>query len=389
MGADRAFSALIVLVVALAIWSLLAGVHRRRRFVRELERRSGHVSGAVLPEQRRKVGVRARAKGRMPSPETVSRWSLEVAARLRAGAPPALAWEQTWTASGTGVFLGVDEDGAPLNLLELTKLRRGLMRRREADLSRSAIMAIVQACRFSHGVGAPLAGVLEVMARATGQATHAITAQKQAFTGPRLSSYVLAGLPLIAVFGGQILGAGTLSWLLREPIGNLALLLGLSFLFAAFAVSDRLIHRAQGRIEEEIEATQLADLARSGLASGASIPAVLTGLGAAREDSELSRIASELIMNATWDEAWHGSSDTAALLRTGLRPAWEDGVSPLLLLEHAALSRREAMVAQSEQAAAQLAVQLVIPLGLFLLPAFVLLGVLPVLFTLLGGALLN
>ncbi len=385
---EQALLALLALLLAVAGWAVLATINRRRQFLQELRRRSGAPNEGALPFWGDGATRLRKLRAKPPAADEVGHWSLEVAARLRAGSSVASAWRGMWENSGTGPYLGLGEDGTPLNLEELLRKKPAWFRNQDADLARGAIGALAQASRFSQSVGAPLAAVLEVMAESVTQSTRALAVQKQAFTGPRLSAYVLAGLPLLALVGGQLLGAGTLTWLLTSSIGRVALVLGGGSLATGLAASSRLVDRAQGRVEGEVEATLLCDLARSGLSSGVSIPTVLRSLGEAQHSPELGRIAAELVMDANWQEAWAGRPDSTALLQRSLQPAWEEGVSPLRLLEHAAQSRREAMVARAEQSAAKLGVQLVVPLGLFLLPAFVFLGILPVAFAILDGQLL-
>lgn len=61
-----------------------------------------------------------------------------------------------------------------------------------------------------------------------------------------------------------------------------------------------------------------------------------------------------------------------------LRPGWEDGASPTALLVGTAAALRAGRRAADEEAAERLAVRLVVPLGLCHLPAFVVLGIAPV-----------
>ena len=62
-----------------------------------------------------------------------------------------------------------------------------------------------------------------------------------------------------------------------------------------------------------------------------------------------------------------------------LAPAWSEGADPAPLLEQLARSIRANRKAIAKAASARLSVQLVLPVGLCLLPAFILVGVVPVL----------
>ena len=388
MAPEQALHALTALLLILGGYAVLAAVNRRRQFLQELRRRTGQPLTGPVPLWGSGVARLRKIAREFPVAEEVGIWGLEVAARMRAGASPDASWAGVWESRPEDPYLGMGEDGSPLNLEALLDRKAPRFRSRDEDLARGAVGALVQASRFSQSVGAPLAPVLETMTESITQSTRALAAQKQAFTGPRLSAYVLAGLPLVGLLGGELVGAGTLSWLFGSLIGRVALLAGGVCLAAGFLSSNRLIDGAQGQVEGEIEATLLCDLARSGLKVGISIPSVLRALGHARRDPELVRVAAELVMDANWHEAWVDGPENSALLQKALQPAWEEGLSPLLLLEHTAATRREAMVAQAEESAAKLGVQLVVPLGLFLLPAFILLGILPVAFAILEGQLL-
>ncbi len=73
-----------------------------------------------------------------------------------------------------------------------------------------------------------------------------------------------------------------------------------------------------------------------------------------------------------------------------LRPAWETGAAPVRLLRSAAREEQRVQVAAATQAAGRLGVRLMLPLALCHLPAFVLVGLVPVLASLarstVGGA---
>lgn len=101
---------------------------------------------------------------------------------------------------------------------------------------------------------------------------------------------------------------------------------------------------------------------------------------------QLRPVASALAIGADWTTAWHSSGAEAPQLRA-LRDALTFAAltgapSSALLYAQAARLRRERHRA-AEQRAAALGVKLVVPLGLCSLPAFVCLGVVPVLLGLL------
>ncbi|MCU1531803.1 MAG: type secretion system family protein [Arthrobacter sp.] len=100
----------------------------------------------------------------------------------------------------------------------------------------------------------------------------------------------------------------------------------------------------------------------------------------------LRRVVSALSIGADWDTAWR-SSDARSPQLLGLRDALSFAASTgapsaAILYAQAARMRRERFRTAERQAAA-LGVKLVVPLGLCSLPAFVCLGVLPVLLAML------
>lgn len=134
----------------------------------------------------------------------------------------------------------------------------------------------------------------------------------------------------------------------------------------------------------------LLDLVAVALAAGAAVPAALAAVGSAwpGPDGEvLDRAARSLVLGAPWDVAWTGARGGAAAVAGALRPAWSAGASPVPLLRTAADRMRSRRRAETRAAAGRLGVQLVLPLGLCYLPAFVLVGLLPVVVSLASGLL--
>ncbi len=133
---------------------------------------------------------------------------------------------------------------------------------------------------------------------------------------------------------------------------------------------------------DPLDGAMSADLLQAALKAGASIPGALIALdmalGEEEESSGLQVAGRLLMMGATWDEAWNGVPARFDVLKDALQPAWEDGAAPLPLLERGAQMLRQGRERHAREAAAKLGSQLVPPLGLCFLPAFVLLGIVPV-----------
>lgn len=131
---------------------------------------------------------------------------------------------------------------------------------------------------------------------------------------------------------------------------------------------------------------------RAGLPPGRALEATLDALSAAGvpEDPALRRVAVQLSWGSAAEEAW--SSLTAQTARwdelaDALLLSTRTGAPAASLLASAASSARAARRWNAEAAAARLSALLVLPLGLCTLPAFLLLGVVPVVLTLAGEVL--
>lgn len=118
------------------------------------------------------------------------------------------------------------------------------------------------------------------------------------------------------------------------------------------------------------------DLAAAALNSGLSIPGTLAALDIATGGQERTTVARLLLMGAGWDEAWEGATGTR--LCDCLRAAWTDGAAPVPLIERSAHTLRLQRQRNAKEAAERLGARLVLPLGLCFLPAFILIGVVPV-----------
>jgi hypothetical protein len=124
--------------------------------------------------------------------------------------------------------------------------------------------------------------------------------------------------------------------------------------------------------------------------SGASVPGALEVVGrvlGGRTGAHLARAGSALLLGAAWETAWAHAPALAAGL-DGLAAAWRTGAAPGPPLRTAAAELRRRRDRAAREAAGRLGVRLVLPLGLCFLPAFVLIGLVPVLVSL-GRSLLG
>ncbi|MDO4900998.1 hypothetical protein [Actinomyces sp.] len=343
----------------------------------------------------------------------------EVATLLRAGATPPKAWSRALQRAGITEDTQPGDDGVPPALLALAREPPGgWIPRRQAGrwywepplpgrrarharrrLTAAAVPGAVAACRLTTALGAPLAGVLEAVAGGVADSGHADASRRTALSGPRSTARLLALLPPVGLLLGSAIGAHPGQMLLDGGWGSALGLVGVALMAAGHWLTARLV--AAATAPEEVDEALVLDLAGAALAAGASVPGTLQALGQALEDEELGIVGRALLLGADWEEAWRagceaedddderigsGSGRPAgrdgerrhARLEACLRPGWEDGASPAPLLTGTAASLRAGRQAADEEAAERLAVRLVLPLGTCFLPAFIILGIVPV-----------
>ncbi|WP_172119181.1 hypothetical protein [Actinomyces faecalis] len=395
-------SVLVAVLLALAVTVALLPA---RRDASELEQ------AALEQVALEQVGAVPRVPTHEPGERTSSDLDLalvltEVATLLQAGATPARAWSRTLGRHGLTQGAEPGPDGVPPALQRLGReaglrwwvrwwpRRRGgrwvwepgwpasgtRAARRRATAA--AVPGAVAACRLSAALGAPLAAVLESVAQGVAESGRAESSRRTALSGPMSTARLLACLPVLGVVLGSAVGARPQEVLLDGGAGSLLGAGGLGLMALGGYVTHRLVRAAQREGEGADEALVL-DLAAAALAGGASVPGTLSALAPALDEPACAVVARGLLLGAAWHEAWSAPQDEdwrarRSNLEACLRPGWEDGASPVPLLEATAQSLRAGRQARDQEVAERLAVRLVIPLGLCHLPAFVALGIVPV-----------
>ena len=333
---------------------------------------------------------RGRAQG-PPSTRELALLAAEVSTRLRAGAPASSAWERALERIGVGSAVGTD-DVYPRALDEWARepprWRTLLTRARSPDAAaaRASAASVVVACRFSHGLGAPLADVLDAIGDAIDDAQAVEEARRVASAGPLMSARVLAGLPLVGVTAALALGASPWGFYTSGGPGAVCASLGVLAWVAGVASCRRILARCRRADASggDTDAALACDLIASALACGASIPRALDALADACAQDSLAWTASSLRLGATWKEAWEDAPAWAGPLRDALEASWTAGTAPEGMLARCSSWERRARLVDAKTRAEELSVRLVGPLGAFFLPAFLLLGIVPLLAHLMG-----
>ena len=333
---------------------------------------------------------RGRAQG-PPSTRELALLAAEVSTRLRAGAPASSAWERALERIGVGSAVGTD-DVYPRALDEWARepprWRSLLTRARSPDAAaaRTSAASVVVACRFSHGLGAPLADVLDAIGDAIDDSQDVEEARRVASAGPLMSARVLAGLPLVGVTAALALGASPWGFYTSGTPGVVCASLGVLAWVAGVASCRRILARCRNADAGggDTDAALACDLIASALACGASIPRALDALADACAQEPLAWTASSLRLGATWEQAWEEAPAWADPLRDALEASWTAGTAPEGMLARCASWERRTRLIDAKTRAEELSVRLVGPLGAFFLPAFLLLGIAPLLAHLMG-----
>lgn len=290
-----------------------------------------------------------------------------LAARLavffQAGLSPAKAWEEL------ALDAQIGEPGQALAGRVLVLLQEG---GRHAHSVRVACAAQGEPERVFSAVvgvadesGTPLYQALWALADALRDRVSVEAEIRSIVQAPRQTTVLLLALPPLSLLIAGLLGVNALGFLTGSAFGWS--LLGLAVLLYAAAIVW------MGRL-----VTQL--MPDSGYLSPARDLLAVASQGGALPEVAKARVNRVLIEH---DLAQSDNADIGHLAALSRRVGIP--ISQLSVVE-ASWQRHHAR-AQAAEAAQSLSVRILIPLGLFILPAFVAVGVVPVIFTLLEGAL--
>lgn len=343
-----------------------------------------------------------RHRGRAQGPPRVRELALlvaEVTTRLRAGAPTSAAWAHAMDRIGATDSGGVDAAYPPILdewATRPTRWRAMLAGGNSPGEAAACVGAasVIVACRFSSGLGAPLADVLDAIGDAIDDAQAVEEARRVASAGPLMSARVLAALPLVGVGAALALGASPWAFYTGGGLGSVCAAVGVAAWGAGIASCRRILERCRrseasgpptGSGAVSADGALACDLVASALACGASIPRALAALAEACSHEELAWTARALRVGASWEEAWEDAPTWARPLGEALEASWTCGTDPEGMLARSAAWERRTRLVEARTKAEELSVRLVGPLGVFFLPAFLALGIAPLLAHLMGG----
>ncbi|MEO6505640.1 MAG: type II secretion system F family protein [Terrimesophilobacter sp.] len=301
-----------------------------------------------------------------------------LAVLLAAGVAPASAWQYLADAGGPqsrrlknivrALGAGTTISDAIVATVQTEAVRRraapALRRRPGPDAPDAAAWRGLAAGWFvATSAGAPLASSLRDFAAGLRDLAQTERDLATALAGPVATAKLVMVLPAVGILFGVVLGFNSLAALFSSVPGFICLGTGTALLLAARAWNHGLLARARPAIRTPGLAMDLMAIAVSG---GASLARANEVVAQARERCGIQA---------------DGVDSIAEVLELSRRA----GVPAAALLRSAADEARRQARSSGEQKAATLAVTLMLPLGLCVLPAFMLLSVAPLLIAILSS----
>ena len=302
---------------------------------------------------------------RTPGFETVATVVQRLGVLLDAGVSPTSAWQHA--ASGVdspvaaAVANGVTERGAAgRELVENLLAARAFAPPGEHE----AWAALAAAWTVATESGAPLAPTLRRFAAVLRSLAQGRRDVEVALAGPVATARIVLALPAVGLLFGMLLGFDALRVLATTPAGWACLAVGALLVFGGIRWNRRLIGAARTVDATPGLALELLAIAVSGGAS----------LDRARELVDRTLVETELA-------ALGGSADPVLAFSRAA------GVPAAALLHAEAEECRRVASADGQRRAVELGTRLLLPLGICILPAFIALGVAPIVLSIVSSTL--
>jgi tight adherence protein B len=226
--------------------------------------------------------------------------------------------------------------------------------------------AVAAAWSVSTESGAAIAPALRSFAAVLRAIERSRREVEVALAGPLVSSRIVLALPLVAVGLGAVLGFDVIGVLVGTPAGLACLAVGSALAAGAVVWVRRLTARAR-RSD-----------ASPGLRSELVAVAMAGGASASRSVALVDRVLSRVGLSTETEGSAASIERTLALSRRAGVPAGD-------LLRSEAEAERQRAAADGAARAARLGSLLLVPLGVCVLPAFLVLGVVPMVLSLLSS----
>jgi tight adherence protein B len=297
--------------------------------------------------------------------DTVAAIVQRLAVLLSAGIIPSAAWRYAAADSRSGVAAAVVQHGVSGGGSDSELADHVLRAAAEAPAAeRVAWGALAAAWRVAVESGAPLGPTLQRFAESLRTLSETLRDIDVALAGPRATSRIVLALPAVGLLFGVLLGFDAPRILATTPPGWACLVLGGALVTAGVRWNRALLRRAR---ETETAPGLALELLAIGVSGGFSIDRARRIVDEALRDSGLPPL----------DEA---ADAVLSFAQSAGVPA-----AALLLAEAQELRRRTR--SDARRRAAALGTRLLLPLGICILPAFVVLGVAPVVMSIVSGVL--
>lgn len=271
-----------------------------------------------------------------------------LAVLLQAGAVPLVAWRH------------LAETGDPHAGAIVARVESGEQLLAAIESEGGAWADLAAAWEVATTVGAPLAEVLRMIAETLRDAASAADDVRIALAEPAGTARLLLWMPFAGLLLGFALGFDTVGTIIGNPLAGVCVVAGLLLVVAARQWTKALLRRAR---PEAGTPGMRAELVAVALAGGASI------------DRALRLVAESSVTGHAEEER----------IRAVLDLSHAAGVPAGELLRASAAQDRHASRIRGRLRAAALSTRLLIPLGICTLPAFLLLGVAPLLLSVLAS----
>jgi tight adherence protein B len=310
------------------------------------------ISRPIRPPGRIRIARRA---GR-PMLESVASVVQRLAVLLAAGVVPASGW--SYLADGqdhSGIVRSV-ADAAAAGTPIAESIVVAVSQRPAQD--EQAWRGLAAAWQIATDAGASLAPSLREFASSLRDVAQNQRDLAVALAAPTVTARMVMVLPVVGVVFGMALGFNTIATLFTTVPGLVCLLLGTTMMLLARLWNRRLLAAAQPTRFTPGLSLDLMAIAVSGGAS----------LARARASLDAARVSCGLV-----------DDGSAEMIENVLSLSRRAGVPAAALLRSEAVEARRNARSDGQRTAATLAVTLMLPLGLCILPAFMLLGVAPLL----------
>jgi tight adherence protein B len=302
-------------------------------------------------------------KSREPNLAAIAAIVQRLAVLLNAGVTPSAAWgylregalaDQVAAASRAGAAI---DDAIVAAAAQLA-----------APRERDAWRGLAAAWAVATDAGAPLASTLRDFAESLRGLAQAQREIAIALAAPKATARLVLVLPVVGVLFGLLLGFNTLGTLFTTAPGWVCLLVGSALMVVAWRWNRRLVARAQPR---DVTPGLGFDLLAIAVSGGGSLPHARENVGRVLTRFDLGDLSDDPGIEATLDLSARAGVPAAELLRGEAR------------------ERRRDALAFAQSAAQALSVRLMIPLGVCVLPAFMVLSVVPLLLAVIGQTSLS